>query len=75
MSVTTVTPIPAGLSYGKHTLDDGLVVFVNGVGKVQWRSDCGTCAMTTPGGFQPSHDASTRCSSGGRNHCSCNSCF
>lgn len=75
MSVATLASIPAGLAYGKHTLDDGVVVVVNGNGKTQWRSDCSACADTTPGGFQPDHDASTRCNSGGRSHCTCNACF
>lgn len=41
--------------------------------------DCGYCesipAHPTLSPFQPSHKASGRCRSGGRNHCSCDACF
>lgn len=33
---------------------------------------CGTCAKP---GIKPPHVASTRCESGGREHCSCDVCF
>lgn len=36
---------------------------------------CRTCAELAQGGFGPSHDASPRCESGKRPHCTCDICF
>lgn len=37
---------------------------------------CVTCSQYTPGdGLLPPHDASDRCESGKRNHCTCDVCF
>ena len=36
--------------------------------------DCQYCE-STKGQMAPDHDASPRCESGGRNHCSCDICF
>lgn len=37
---------------------------------------CVTCSQYTPGdGMLPPHDASDRCESGKRNHCTCDTCF
>jgi hypothetical protein len=42
----------------------------------QWVAEgCVTCAGLTPTAFAPRHDASPRCESGKRNHCSCDICF
>lgn len=42
-------------------------------------SSCAQCATIpdhpTLSPFQPSHKASSRCRSGGRNHCTCDTCF
>lgn len=35
---------------------------------------CPTCERETTD-FHPPHDASPRCESGGREHCSCDVCF
>lgn len=35
--------------------------------------DCPTCVAG--GSFAPPHEASSRCESGRRNHCSCSACF
>jgi hypothetical protein len=39
--------------------------------------DCPTCAdaMANPGKAVPYHDASPRCESGKRPHCTCDTCF
>lgn len=46
-------------------------------GDVIWDPSCRTCTESNPFGiaFVPSHRASSRCQSGGRNHCTCDSCF
>lgn len=36
---------------------------------------CQTCARLAKGEMCPPHDASPRCESGKRNHCSCDTCF
>jgi len=36
---------------------------------------CQTCAQLAKGEMYPPHDASPRCESGKRNHCSCDVCF
>lgn len=36
---------------------------------------CPTCEKTEPGDLAPRHKASDRCESGGRDHCSCATCF
>lgn len=36
---------------------------------------CPTCEGLKPGEDAPPHDASVRCESGRRNHCSCDVCF
>jgi hypothetical protein len=36
---------------------------------------CQTCAQLAKGEMCPPHDASPRCESGKRNHCSCDICF
>ncbi len=36
---------------------------------------CPTCAELARGSFGPPHDASPRCESGKRNHCTCDICF
>lgn len=36
---------------------------------------CCTCARKRPGDLCPPHDASARCESGKRPHCSCDICF
>lgn len=36
---------------------------------------CPTCDRYPPTGFFPPHDASPRCESGGRDHCTCDTCF
>lgn len=38
---------------------------------------CATCdrEALADNDFHPAHDASPRCESGGRNHCSCDICF
>ena len=37
---------------------------------------CRACAIISiEGGFGPPHNASQRCKSGKRNHCSCDTCF
>lgn len=36
---------------------------------------CPYCEGEGSNDFHPSHDASPRCESGGRNHCSCDTCF
>jgi hypothetical protein len=36
---------------------------------------CQTCAQLAKGEMCPPHDASPRCESGKRNHCSCDNCF
>lgn len=40
-----------------------------------WDPDCTYCRQHTPGEMMPSHTASPRCQSGGRNHCTCDTCF
>ena len=37
--------------------------------------DCTYCAAHKPGEMMPPHDASSRCESGKRNHCTCDTCF
>ena len=39
--------------------------------------ECSTCDSERKAGsdFHPPHDASPRCESGGRDHCSCDTCF
>ncbi|MCR4294320.1 MAG: hypothetical protein NUW21_02205 [Elusimicrobia bacterium] len=38
--------------------------------------ECSACQrIAAAGGFGPSHDASPRCQSGGRDHCTCDTCF
>ena len=37
--------------------------------------DCTYCAAHKPGEMMPPHDASPRCESGKRNHCTCDTCF
>jgi hypothetical protein len=45
----------------------------------QHRAPEGECSLCdkarATGGMETSHDASKRCQSGGRNHCSCDTCF
>ena len=41
-------------------------------GRVQADNGCAVCRG---GGAIPFHEASPRCESGGRNHCSCDRCF
>lgn len=36
---------------------------------------CPTCNELRPGEMCPPHDASARCESGRRNHCSCDTCY
>ena len=36
---------------------------------------CPTCAELARGSFGPPHDASPRCESGKRPHCTCDTCF
>lgn len=36
---------------------------------------CPTCNEHRPGESTPPHDASARCESGKRNHCTCDICF
>lgn len=36
---------------------------------------CRTCSELAKGKMCPPHDASPRCESGKRNHCSCDTCF
>ena len=36
---------------------------------------CKTCNEHKPGEIMPPHDASVRCESGRRNHCTCDICF
>lgn len=38
------------------------------------RITCQTCVRYA-GQMHPNHDASPRCESGGRNHCTCDTCF
>jgi hypothetical protein len=40
-----------------------------------WAAGCVTCAQHMPGEMMPPHDASPRCESGKRNHCTCDTCF
>jgi len=40
-----------------------------------WVEGCAYCAKFKPGEMFPSHDASRRCESGGRDHCTCDTCF
>jgi hypothetical protein len=40
-----------------------------------WAAGCVTCSQRLPGEMMPPHDASDRCESGKRNHCSCDICF
>lgn len=63
-----------GLKYGTH-LVDGVEIEVGGAENINWRSDCAACVRNGKGAFAPSHDASTRCQSGGRPHCTCDACF
>lgn len=39
--------------------------------------ECSFCQREKARGnsFYPNHKASTRCESGGRNHCTCDTCF
>jgi hypothetical protein len=40
------------------------------------RVECKTCAVLEQrGSFGPKHDASPRCESGKRPHCTCDTCF
>ena len=41
---------------------------------VDTSGDCRTCNEYL-GGMMPPHDASSRCESGWRSHCSCDTCF
>lgn len=41
----------------------------------QWVEDCPYCAHYTPAEMFPPHDASPRCESGRRDHCTCDICF
>jgi len=68
-------PIPEGLSFGEHELEDGRTVVINGLGGANWRSDCAQCERQGKGAFAPSHDAMPRCKSGQRPHCTCDACF
>ncbi len=68
-------PVPTDLPYGDHELPDGRKVSIGGIGNVNWRSDCAQCERQGKGAFAPSHDASGRCESGKRPHCTCDRCF
>ena len=48
---------------------------LGGLGNVVWRSDCVTCVTQGRGAFAPNHEASRRCKSGQRDHCTCGICF
>ena len=37
--------------------------------------DCSYCNEHKPGDMMPPHDASARCESGKRTHCTCDTCF
>lgn len=37
--------------------------------------NCGTCEVFGDDPMLPPHDASARCESGGRNHCTCSICY
>jgi hypothetical protein len=39
------------------------------------KANCPTCQRTKPGEMAPRHDASPRCESGRRPHCTCDTCF
>jgi hypothetical protein len=43
--------------------------------KVTHDPTCTYCQQFKPGDMFPSHEASKRCQSGGRNHCTCDTCF
>lgn len=43
--------------------------------RIVMEEGCGTCAELASGSFGPYHDASPRCESGKRNHCTCDVCF
>jgi hypothetical protein len=68
---TVLTPDPAELYCNLHNR----AYSVCKAERHSWRPDCDYCARETPGGFFPSHDASPRCESGHRDHCSCDTCF
>lgn len=64
--ITNHTPVLA--------LDDGVVKVCSTCSK-PWPCEeaCVICAET--GLLKPPHDASPRCRSGGREHCTCDTCF
>lgn len=40
-----------------------------------WAAGCVTCSQHMASEMMPPHDASPRCESGKRNHCTCDVCF
>lgn len=43
--------------------------------RIVMEEGCETCAELARGSWGPSHDASPRCESGKRPHCTCDICF
>lgn len=74
MAWQLTVPVAGG---GTHTFVTGDVANVR-----MWKErgdasirpfDCSTC--DDHGAFGPPHNASSRCQSGGRDHCTCDTCF
>ncbi len=57
--MVTPQPIPADRPVRRFWVEEG----------------CPSCAREVKGGFFPPHDASSRCESGKRSHCTCDTCF
>jgi hypothetical protein len=61
----------------KPTVSEATITHIKYGDRILRDMSCAICkrAVEERGGFAPYHDASERCESGKRAHCSCSTCF
>jgi hypothetical protein len=74
-------PWSGGSAFRLRDIETGEIHYTdgrqNGWTATPYRAGCAYCAAEKAKGnrFFPSHDAMPTCRSGGRNHCTCDTCF